>query len=166
MADWPPHLVRILEVLTCSASGVRVLLVIAKWFSTMTARIVVDFTFAASQSLNAAPMNLEEWEELFTIAFPSLLTPYQLPTATSYPRSESTLWCIAVKKREGKVIGILLNKISLSCPSILQTVFRKIVRIVQRFIIRADSGVGRSRGGRGHPLFLWNFVVFFYRTPR
>ena len=68
------------------------------------------------------------------------------------------------------MIGILLNKISLSCLSIVQTVcsapiFRKIVRIVQRFIIRADLGVGRSRGGRGHPFFL-EILFYFYRTPR
>ena len=154
----------------CWICGFRVLLVIARWFSIMSARIVVDFTFAASHSLNAAPMNLEEWEELFTIAFPSLLTPYHLPTATSYPRSESTLWCIAVKKRgDSDWDSIKWNQLKLSqyrtdclqCPKF----FFKIVRIVQRFIIRADLGVGRSRGGRGHPFFL-EILFYFYRTPR
>ena len=97
----------ILEFWTCSARGVRVALVIAKSFSIISARIVVGFTFAASQSLNAAPMNLEECEELFTTALPSLLTPYHMLSATSYPRRAITLWWIAAKKG-GKVIGIQL----------------------------------------------------------
>ena len=97
----------ILEFWTCSARGVRVALVIAKSFSIISARTVVGFTFAAPQSLNAAPMNLEECEELFTTALPSLLTPYHMLSATSYPRRAITLWCIAAKK-EGKVIGIQL----------------------------------------------------------
>ena len=109
MADWPPHLVPILEVWTCSARGVRVALVMAKSFLIILARIVVDFTFAASQSLNAAPMNLEECEELFTTALPSLLTPYHMLSATSYPRRLITLWCIAAKKGD-----------SINCSSVLQ----------------------------------------------
>ena len=108
MADWPPHLVPILEVWTCSARGVRVALVMAKSFLIILARIVVDFTFAASQSLNAAPMNLEECEELFTTALPSLLTPYHMLSATSYPRRAITLWCIAAKKGD-----------SINCSSVL-----------------------------------------------
>ena len=112
MADWPPHLVPILEVWTCSARGVRVALVMAKSFLIILARIVVDFTFTASQSLNAAPMNLEECEELFTTALPSLLTPYHMLSATSYPRRLITLWYIAAKKGD-----------SINCSSVLQKKF-------------------------------------------
>ena len=110
MADWPPHLVPILEVWTCSARGVRGALVMAKSFLIILARIVVDFTFAASQSLNAAPMNLEECEELFTTALPSLLTPYHMLSATSYPRRAITLWCIAAKKGDSSNCSSVLPK--------------------------------------------------------
>ena len=110
MADWPPHLVPFLEVWTCSARGVRVALVMAKSFLIILARIVVDFTFAASQSLNAAPMNLEECEELFTTALPSLLTPYHMLSATSYPRRAITLWCIAAKKGDSSNCSSVLPK--------------------------------------------------------
>ena len=115
MADWPPHLVPILEVSTCSARGVRVALVMAKSFLIILARIVVDFTFAASQSLNAAPMNLEECEELFTTALPSLLTPYHMLSATSYPRRAITLLCIAAKKGDSINCSSVLTKNVFSC---------------------------------------------------
>ena len=133
----------ILEFWTCSARGVRVALVIAKSFSIISARIVVGFTFAASQSLNAAPMNLEECEELFTTALPSLLTPYHMLSATSYPRRAITLWWIAAKKG-GKVIGI-----QLIVPAFYQ----------KRFFIFWTDG-GRARWPATTEIFARSSLVF------